>query len=421
MINRLTIDPAYGTDYVYESSTFALENRRMWNDIQLSQTLQESEIILEYLSEIGEIVTEADAGRVAKTAGQAAATPAYVAGAVTKTGAGITGAGYKAGAAIKKGAVNAKDKIKNFFKRIIDFLKNMTARFKDNLQGLFQNGGKWVEQRKEEFAKIKYDDLSTDIVPYWTGPEVGAVDFVTRDLKKGLPGLTGSFKSKDLQTFQSNYLKNFHDKDGDLKEGLMNFYRVRNVNGKDRVSVSGSTLKNLVSTKLIPYITNYQNIIRDVENQTTKVQRELDAITRRINDRDIATESFLFGVSFEHTEIGLYEDLLHGVMEAGNEKPKDSAGGSNTNVTVTKDKRTNDQKANDNEQEKFSSRLDESTDNQLKVYYNYATTQQLILTTYLTVMEERYIAYMNVLKAVWKAGNTVGARNQEKETPAQSQ
>lgn len=412
MLN-LTLEDVHGTDYVYESSTFALENRRLWNEIQLSQTLQESNIILEYLSDIGEIVTEAN---IAKTAGQAAATPAYVAGAVTKTGKGVVGAGYKAGATIKKGTVTAAQKIKNLFKRIIEFIKNMSARFKDNLQSLFQNGGKWVADRKDQFAQINYEELSTEIVPYWNGPEMGAIDFVTRDLKKGLPGMTGAFKSKDLSTFQKDYLKNFHDKDGDLKEGLKNFYRVRNVNGKDRVKVQGNTLKNLVTSKFVPYITNYNNTIRDVDGQITKVQRELDAITRRVNDRNIATESFLFGASFESTEIALYSDLLQGVMEATEDEKgttKDSAGGDNTSATITKDKRTTQQKANEKGEEQFSSNLDNSSDNQIKTYYNFATTQQLIVTTYLTILEERYIAYMNVLKAVWKAGNTVGGRNQQ--------
>lgn len=413
MLN-LTVEDVYGTDYVYESSTFALQNRRLWNEIQLSQTLQESDLILEYLSEIGEIVTEAN---VAKTAGQAAATPAYVAGAVTKTGRGVVGAGYKAGSAIKKGTVSAAQKIKNLFKRIVDFIKNMSARFKDNLQNLFQNGGKWVADRKDQFAQINYEELSTDIVPYWTGPEMGAIDLVTRDLKKGLPGLTGSFKAKELSAFQMDYLKNFHDKDGDLKEGLKNFYRVRNVNGKDRIKVQGSSLKNLVTTKFVPYIAKYETTIRDVEAQINKVQRELDAISRRVNDRDIATESFLFGASFESTEIGFYEDLLQGVMEAVEDEKgttKDSASGNNTNATIIKDKRTTQQKENDKGEEEFNSKLDNSSDNQIKTYYNFATTQQLVITTYLTILEERYIAYMNVLKAVWKAGNTVGGRNQEK-------
>lgn len=430
------------TDYVMESAIFDLENQRLLAAFTGTQIALEATILMDYLTDIGEVVMEADnhgvgsgsgttavntvksgvkngastvAGKVTGTANKASGG----AGTAAKAGGGVVGATYKAGQAVGKGVKNGANKIKELFKKLINFIKNMGSRFKDNLQNIYQNGGKWVEQRKDQFNDIDYKDMSTEAVPYWTGKALGQIQMVNTDLKKGLPTGPALSNFKTIEDFQSNILKRYHDSSGSLKDGLLNFYRVNNVNGKDRVTIGGNQLRSLVLGTAIPFISNYDKIINDVNAQISKVERELIAIDRTLSSRNITMESFLFESNFKDTEFALHQGLLDEIVLENttndNSTSKDSTGKGNTSVSMVKDKRTPQQREEDNREGEFANDIDAAGSRVVKKYYYYATTQQLVLTTYLTVLEERYITYLNILKAVWKSGNTVGGRNAPQE------
>lgn len=498
----LYVEPRDYTDYVYEAALFDLENSRFLSHFTATQIAQEAALMLEYFESIGEVVTEGVKDTVSKVkakvssgADKAGLAPVKVVGTAAYVGA-------KSGAGAVNAAKSGGQKIKNFFIKIIDFIKGLGARFKDNIQTLFQNGGKWVEQRAKDFENINYSKLSTEVIEYWKGPKLNAIDFVSQDVRKGLND--SSTEHTKIEDYHKAHMEKYHDTNDDLKEGLLNFFRVNTANGSNRVKVEGNGLKYVVVTHAIPYIKNYEKLVTEVQRQTSKVERDLSSIQRGVDDKKVALESFLYGAPFEMTEMAHYPGMLEVVTEARKknkkrkqqqrqyqqaqaqaqaestssnnrtetdriddqqrqqqersdaeverkkreeeakakeaeerkrkeeeeakkkeeaeeaerkaaeaDEAKDSSASSSTQVTVKKNDKSADERKEDAASEKFDKEVEEFDEAKLKKYFYYASTQQLVLTSYMTVIEERYVAYMNILKAVWNAGNTVGGRNKD--------
>lgn len=403
------VNTSDGYDYGYDLAAFNLQEVRENAQERIRESIQEAEVLLEAYMDI-----TMEAG-VVKTATKA---PAAVARTANKAANGISNSAKAVGDTAKK----AGTKVKDIIKRIIEFFKNLYKRFVDNMQTWFQNSGKWLEARKDDFAKFDYTDMSTEMVPYWEGKMDTSFKVSTNKIMDSLRFVFASASSVDdflqLENYQQKYLKEYFDRSNDLKEGLKNYYRVNVAAGKDRVSIKGQTLRNLVNSTFIPTILNYQKYVDSADTQLKNITNKLNATAADLDRRDITTESALFQASFESTDFYMHEDLK-AVLEAEtntkkeNPNDKDSAGNDNTKVEINKDKRSADQKANDDDNANFKSNVQGKNNNQVRALNNILSSQQLMVTSYLTVMEERYTTYMNALKAIWQSSNTVGGRNKD--------
>lgn len=428
----ITIDNNPSIDYISETAAFNLELCRMSTSEQLNQIILEASLILDHVMDLDYVSEAPSAGKVVTAPARAGASVVKGgAGAVKATTTTVAGAATVSNKAVKSTIESGKGlvtRVKNFFKKIISFIQNMFARFKDNMQTIFQNSGKWLLDREEDFKKINYRDLSTDLVPYWSGKEMGAVMMTTKDLRNSGIGLDGSLRKsynegglEKLENFQAAYMKNYIY-DGSLRDGLLNFYRVGNVKGADRVVMKGDQIKDRIVGTIIPYIKNYEKNLASALKEFNYVNSTLTRIMNNLNERDIVAESFsdLFKTDFRDTEFALHDGLLSRVMENSNvskvnDKVKDSADRDRTRAGVkqptTRDNRTSSEKESEASANKLDDSMKSSSDSKVKLMYNYASTQQLAMACFITSMDERYTAYVNMLKAIWKAGNTVGDRD----------
>lgn len=394
-------------DYSYDMSVFNLEFTRESASERLRQSVYEAEILLEALLDV-----TLEAGDVAKAPATVAKTSYRATNAVKN---GIS----KVGSGAKKVATKAKDIVN----KVIEFFKNLYQRFMDNMQTLFQNNSKWLEERKDEFANFNYENLSTEMVPYWDGKvDTSSLKVVNSGLGSvAIRKILGNSKVLEdinkLSNFQSTHMKQYLDGDGDLKEGLKNYFRVSLPSGKDRVRLEGNQLRSLVLNTFIPNVLNYDKYVSAARAELDKVNRELSVIATEIDKRGLQVqESALFGRDIMATEIAVHESLL-AVFEADttnnnqNNNVKDSSTSDRTKVEINKDKRDVNQVQNDEETQRVADRASKANDNMIQLMRNVATTEQLVVTSYITVMEERYTVYMNALKAIWKAANTRGGRN----------
>ncbi len=407
------VDTRDGYDYTYEMQAFNLDLIRENAADRIRQSIQEAEIILESLLDIA---MEAEAGDVAKA-------PVGIAKTSYKATNSVKNGVNKVGRGVKKAGAKAKDLVAKF----VEFFKNLYKRFIDNIQTLFQNNNKWLEERQDEFKEFDYSNMSTEMVPYWDGKvDTSSLKVVNAGLGSvAIRKILGDSKMlEDLNTlskFQETHMKQYLDRDGDLKEGLKNYFRVSLPSGKDRVKLEGNNLRTLVLNTFIPNILNYSKYVDAAETELAKVNRELGVIAAEIDKRGLEVkESALFGRDIMDTEIAVHESLLAVFEAEGDNKTnsnnvKDSSTGDRTKVEITKDNRSDQQKQGNAENDRFTDRVSKENDNMLQLLRNVSTTEQLVVTSYLTVMEERYTAYMNALKAIWKASNTRGGRNKPKE------
>lgn len=409
-----TVNTTDGYDYNYDLAAFRLQEVRENSQERIRESIQEAEILLEAYMDI-----TMEAGVV----GTAAKAPAAIAKTANKTVNGISNGAKAVGNTAKK----AGTKVKDIINRIIEFFKNLYKRFVDNMQTWFQNSGKWLEARKEDFSKFDYTEMSTEMVPYWEGKLDTSFKVSTNKIMDSLRFVFASASSVDdflqIENYQQKYLKEYFDRSNDLKEGLKNYYRVNVAAGKDRVAIKGQTLRNLVNSTFIPTILNYQKYVNDADTQLKNINNKLNATAADLDRRDITTESALFQDSFENTDFYMHEELK-AVLEAETavankttkrEDPnaKDSASNDNTKVELNRDKRSAAQKADDDDNSNFKTNVQGKNNNQVRALNNILSSQQLMVTSYLTVMEERYTVYMNALKAIWQASNTVGGRNKD--------
>lgn len=398
------IYPEVDIDFVYENALDELQNTRVDAEERMMQVVQEADMLLTAILELDMVGEASVAGTTAKAAGVAVG-----AGAVASKG--VQKAASTTGGAIKKAGTKAKELVQ----RVIQFIKNLFARLVDTMQTWFQNSGKWLEARKGAFEKFKYDDLSIDMVPYWKGTVSNPIQQTSRTLLQAIGDVfkKGGVDKAD-QTFDGfveRRIKHLKDTDGDLAEGMKNFYRVGNAKGENRVNLAGNNLKSKVTGDFIPTILNYNSYIKEAENVQRTLDNRTSALAVELDKRGITTESALFDLPFEDTLFATFEQfdvLLE--AEAG------SSSSDRTKVNLGRDVRNDEQKASDAKDKEdggFVDRMQKESDGGVKVLNNILRAEKLMMSCYLTVMQERYSAYMNALKAIWSAANNEGGRNKD--------
>lgn len=327
--------------------------------------------------------------------------------------------------AVRKVAGAAKggvQKTKDFFKRIYEFIKNILARFKDKVQSL-QNNINWVNQRKEQFNNLDYNNITVEVVPYWKGDIFGTVDQFIGAIK--INNMLGTSRQKDIgmlsdrQQFVDNVLSKFAPKDGQLVDGLKDLMRVGNVNGADAVKLSGSSLKSIVQKEMIPGVVGYNETVKQLDELQRKVDTELKVIEREMTKREMqldkpVTES---AVSVVNT---IFESLAHilpmPLLEAEvntqtNQSQQGNDQGAKASSNTKENKKVNVTVVDKDKaaQEKSQGEMYSNRDNaELQMMRNVVHFQQLALTTTMTIAEERNVVYNNTLRSIWNELNTVG-------------
>lgn len=388
-------------DFVYENAVHEFETAQVDAEERMMDVVQEAEVLLEAMLYF-DSVTEANKAVKAATA------PAKVVTTPAKVTAGAAAAGNKAVQGVKKAGAKAKQIVD----RMIQFIKNMFARLVDTMQTWFQNSGKWLEARKGAFSKFKYDDLSIEMIPYWEGNKSNPIQRTSRSV---LQYIADAFKANgvskeefDFDTFTERRLQYLLDTDGDLTEGMKNFYRVGNAKGKNRVNLSSSGLRSQVINEFIPTILNYNNYIQEAQNVQRTLDSRTSALAIEMDKRGIVAESALFGLPYNETLFATFEQFSDIVRE----NTPASSDSNRTKVTMGRDTRTQNQKDDDEEDKMYSTNLKTKNNGEMRILNNVLRAEKLMMSSYLTVMQERYSAYMNALKAIWSAANNVGGRNE---------
>lgn len=310
-------------------------------------------------------------------------------------------------AGIVKGATKSALSAKNMIGNVITFIKNIFARFKDFLQTAFQNNEKWLAERKKDFSSMNYTGINISMVPYWEGDGKGQFDRISSKIKA--VDVKRTDRHKDItskEQFNEKVLGDFM-LDGDLATGIKNYYRVGRREGMDAKTIAEDQLKNLITGTMIPYVENHTKSIAETQKQINIVTNQLKIIEREFNNRGMVKESVLFGTFLESTDFatqGNFSILFENDQEEKNapsskdKKDKNHSSSGSTKVSMS----------NTGSPEETQTRQDvaDGSGPQLQLMRNYTSAYQLSLAASLTVSQERYTAYLNAIRAVWKEANT---------------
>lgn len=275
---------------------------------------------------------------------------------------------------------------KSFLQRLQEFFKSILEAFTNKVTRLTGRDLKWLHENEKKLKSMDCKGFSIEVIPYWKGPDIEAetkrlLDNLYKDLGK-LKGKT-NVKVSELLFDSPDFIKKRIDP-------LKNRLRAGTITEPKPVTISDSTLKSLVP-KFIDYCMNYQsNVVPFVKNQIKNIDREIKTVEREIKAVKESTILVEGAVLIKDTELRYCVGFSQ-LLEAETTSP--------TKVTVTKPEKKED---NDNtETSKEEPNVYEGKSKETLTYVNKALTLiKRILTTAMTVLEEKYTVYMKILRSL---------------------
>ena len=290
------------------------------------------------------------------------------------------------------------EKIKAFFKSIF-------GTFTTKTKLLFDSNKKWMDENFNKLDKLDYSKLKIDMIPFWLRSIDGVKSDVTNingiaDNVLNNPKKLNSYKYMD--DVKKKLFKDYLNEDGDLTIGFKNKFRVGAAKGPIKtVELTGDALKKEV-TEFKDYCFNYgKDIVPMVQSWINKAEQSLTRIEKVLKESINMNFCLIENSMYSNTDIA-YCSNFDVVFEAEvnqNDKTSDkkSADASVKPTQVTVVNTDNKEETDKHDETKKYSGLNTS---QLTMYKNVAQIIQLAITSAMTVLEERFHAYINALKGI---------------------
>jgi hypothetical protein len=294
------------------------------------------------------------------------------------------------------------EKLKAFFARIFGV-------FQDKAKAMFANDKKWMDENFNKLDKIDVTNAKMDLYPFWT-MSMNRLRNDAKNFENKLNTIANRgnveelAKYKDIETLKKEVYSDYLDENGNLTEGLKNYYRVGNAKGPiKQVTVTGADLKRLIP-EWKQYCQSYQSdVVPLIQKMMTDAENQLKKIETAINNKINVKEAFcdIENAPYSKTELAYCENFV--LLEAENttppakpeEKKEDNKPASPTSVKLVN---TGDAKQAQNDAE--NTKYKNMSSDQLVFMKNYTMVMQTDISCMMTVMEERFRAYMNAMKAL---------------------
>jgi len=312
---------------------------------------------------------------------------------------------------------NTQQKKKGIFANIIDFIKRIFGSFAGKVTSLVQRDEAFLNDNSTKFQNVNYSGLEITMNPFWNMDVAKSKSISSNILKETQRIIFNAKKTQkyqDLETVKKNIFGRYMDSDGNLSNGLKNYYRSGNARGVSPVKLEGDSLKTKVIQEFIPYCQNYSKVVLPAIKQLSdEIARSLEIITKELDDRNKPVSEMYCLVEdglYRDTELsylGVFEAEVPKNEQSEKKEPTNSATNSGTS-TGDADKKQSATKVEVNDKERQN--RDESTKDaaksmdksQLTFFHNIAQIEQMSITAFMTVSEEKYIAYMNALRQIIK-------------------
>lgn len=321
------------------------------------------------------------------------------------------------------GDQEAQVKKEGFFDKMMAFLNNIIQVFIRKVRQLVSNDKKWLQQHYNEFQNLDYEGLEVNLIPFWNIEVTSLKNLLIQIMGKTrrILNATDETKYKDMKTIQSEIFSDMLDENGNLVNGLKNYFRSGNPVGPlKQVSLRNETIKKQITTEMLTFCRDYESkILPAVQSEVNTVKKDLEMIKRKVRQRKATKESFLVieNAYISQTDIGV---LYHPVTEAEAPKVTDNRNQSEqtqnqsgSGAATGNQVRASVKDHGSAQRAQKSAGMDELNNDELIIMKNVAQIHLWAVTSMMTAMEERYHAYMTVMRQVIKARGKKG-----KEAPA---
>lgn len=277
-------------------------------------------------------------------------------------------------------------------------IKKLVGMVTGKIKSIADRDSKFLSEFGPSIDKLSYDNMDVSIMPYWKTNMAKMMNLNNAFFNKVQQY---NVKDGDFKKFAESNLKAFM-KDDDLKSGLTALYRYGTVstNSIKEVKLSGNSLHQQIKV-MYKYCNDFNSEYKKlIESQSRTLKNVVKKTESQILAQPIK-ESFLEieGIDFSCSDLCVCENFapvcgaLEYVSEAtvGEKKKDETPSDANKKSKVV---------INDNqgtEKDENIATLNVGDTASLKEVSHYG---QLSLTTLLTVSEEKYFAYMKILRGV---------------------
>lgn len=298
----------------------------------------------------------------------------------------------------------------SLWEKIKEFFKNLFSVFTNKVNKLTQRDLKWLNEKSTQLKNANIEGITIELLPLWNMSVNKIKNETQNNINRLFKEMTtlqrvaiNTPKVKDLAKF--SILKKYDKGYGGL-EGYKNYLRVGNTSDPKKVKLEGSQLKQLIPV-FIDYCMNYEKeIVPFFKSQLSYVERETKAIESKLKS---IKESYILveNCNFVDSELK-YCNGFEKITEA-DEKSKDKSTTGVTDITVNKEEKKEEANSNNkNDNGKNNDVKEDYYKNNTKAelkYFNEGLAEiKLTITAAMTVLEEKYVMYMKVLRAI--AGET---------------
>lgn len=319
---------------------------------------------------------------------------------------------------VTEATVENKENKVNIFKKITEFIKKIFTMFTAKAKALFKSNKPIIDEQLIKLDKVDFDGLQIEMIPFWAMDLSKLQSMVNKNVNT-VTQLSGKVNKKynDMDSMKKGLFSDCLDSEGDMANGLKNLFRTGNskVTAK-AVVLKDAQLKSQVLKEFRPYCSGYEaNVIPFVKKSTDSVTRALELIERTIDQRSSTNVNEAFCV-IENSHYSGTELSFLPVMEAEEpatpdktekkEEPKSDEKQPVTKVTLS-DRGTKQDGA-------VQDKAQGMNDTGLLYHKNLAQISQLIVTSLMTTLEERFNAYMNAMKEILKARAPKETSSEEK-------
>lgn len=336
-------------DYITETQTFSIFNRREHNESLLEYYQEESMFMLKIL-EGYDITMEA--------------------------------------------AEDKKNIVRKTFTRIIEFIKRITAAFISKAKQLFGSRAEWLKNNAKHLATVNLDNVVIEVLPQWMGKLNDGLAIIKKnDPMTALERMRNDPKSNASEGAKKKLFSAYLNKEGDLAGGLKAHFRYGKANADPApVKLSGNQLRVTMINTMLPYCNEYLN---GFVKQTSAAEKALQSQVQRVQSHLTRAENAQsVGESFIMIENMRLDQVVPGIalMEA------------ETKAAPTPSKAVVHSK-NEDQTRQENEKLSGMSVNSLKYARELLQCNQLVYAAMLTVGEEKFNLYFSVMKSAIGKGS----------------
>ena len=310
---------------------------------------------------------------------------------------------------------NAKPK-KSLWERIKDFFRRIFGLFKNKTDDMIAKNNEFLNAIKPLIITGSMDGLTLEVLDFNSSQKMSDISNKIINDVKSLRGKTKEDAEKALEEIEKK-----HSNGEGLASGLKMEFRIGNPNGTlTYTSYTGANLRTKLS-EMCDFCLNYQANYTQADNIRKRYEDDIQAIEQNFPD-DVAESLYLalegcfadelFGldISLESkspvggslSQQSVARATQQRAEATGNNATSNTTDANKDNVSATGGGITKDENANENKEEKS---INAGKNGNVKVTKDNASLENklfkvgsTVMTAYITVLEEKYTAYMARLR-----------------------